>query len=262
VIADPQRLPVLGLPIAATSYAEVTRWCREKASEAARPYAVSAANTHLVALARHDRGFGRTMRSFDLICPDGMPLVWTLNGKLPKSVSLNDRVYGPTLMLQVLRATEGVAGESHFFLGGKESTLKKLRNRFSGNEIAGTYSPPFGDWPEAEHEKIIALIRSSGAKYVWVGLGCPKQEEWIATHLEVLPPAVYFGVGAAFAFHAGEVRQAPALFQKAGLEWLYRLLAEPRRLWKRYAVYNSLFLYYLIRDQMREEGEIPSGATR
>lgn len=251
VVTDPDTLPVLGLPIAATNYEEATRWCREKAAEAKRPHAVSAANTHLVSHARHHPDFGRTMRSFDLICPDGMPLVWALNRQLPKSASLNDRVYGPTLMLEILKATEGLAGHSHFFLGGRKSTLEKLERRFAGNEIADTYSPPFRKWSKGENKKIVALIRSSGARYVWVGLGCPKQEEWIAEHLKVLPPAVYFGIGAAFAFHAGEVRQAPTFFQKAGLEWFYRLLAEPRRLWKRYAVYNSLFLFYLVRDQIK-----------
>lgn len=245
-----RNFPVLGLSVAATTYTQVTRWCQVKAEARDQAYAVGAANTHLVSHARYDQDFGRAMGVFDLICPDGMPLVWTLNRKLPKSDLLKDRVYGPTLMLKMLKATEGIPSHSHFFLGGKESTLEKLTRRFNRNEIAGTYSPPFGKWPEAENKKIVALIRSSGARYVWVGLGCPKQEEWIAEHLKVLPPAVYFGIGAAFAFHAGEVRQAPAFFQKAGLEWLYRLLAEPRRLWKRYAVYNSLFVYYSLRDYL------------
>jgi N-acetylglucosaminyldiphosphoundecaprenol N-acetyl-beta-D-mannosaminyltransferase len=177
-----------------------------------------------------------------------MPLVWSLNSRLPESQKLKDRVYGPTLMLTVLEASEGNKDESHFFLGGKQSTLDKLVERFSQNAIAGVYSPPFGSWDDEENAKMINLIRESGAKFVWVGLGCPKQEQWIATHLADLPPAVYFGVGAAFAFHTGEVRQAPALFQKAGMEWLFRLLAEPRRLWKRYAVHNTLFLIYTVKD--------------
>lgn len=250
---EPEKYPVIGLPVAATTYAEATDWCRAKAEAGDRAYAVSAANTHLVSLARRDPKFGQVMNSFDLICPDGMPLVWSLNRRLPQSRRLEDRVYGPTLMLAVLKATGGDSGHSHFFLGGKESTLAKLRQRFERNEIAGTYSPPFsqsGEWPEEEIAKMIELIRASGASYVWVGLGCPKQEQWIARNLKALPAAVYFGIGAAFAFHAGEVRQAPALFQKVGMEWLFRLLAEPRRLWKRYAVYNSLFLYYTLKDQV------------
>ena len=248
---EPKKYSVIGLSVAATTYEAATTWCRTKALLADRPYTVSAANTHLASHARHNREFGKVMSCFDLICPDGMPLVWSLNSKLSGAQKLTDRVYGPTLMLSVLEATEGASGESHFFLGGQKSTLEKLTRRFDQNEIADSYSPPFGEWGPGEHQKIIDLIQSSGAKYVWVGLGCPKQEEWIVKHLSKLPPAVYFGVGAAFAFHAGEVRQAPSIFQKVGMEWFYRLLAEPRRLWKRYAVYNSLFVFYTLKDLLK-----------
>jgi N-acetylglucosaminyldiphosphoundecaprenol N-acetyl-beta-D-mannosaminyltransferase len=153
-------------------------------------------------------------------------------------------------MLAVMKATTQKSEHSHFLLGGQQSTLDKLSLRFSENEIAGVYSPPFGEWADDENEKIRNLIRESGAKYVWVGLGCPKQETWIAKHLDSLPSAVYFGIGAAFAFHAGEVKQAPAFIQKSGMEWLFRLCAEPRRLFKRYAVHNSLFLYYTLKDHV------------
>lgn len=247
---EPQIIPVIGLPVAVTTYEEATEWSRVRAARGDRAYAVSAANTHLAAHARRDEGFARCMKSFDLICPDGMPLVWSLNTQLPRGRKLQDRVYGPTLMLTVLEATRGKKHESHFFLGGKPGTLDKLMERFSQNEIAGVYSPRFGPWDDRENAKMIELIRESGAKFVWVGLGCPKQEQWIASHLKDLPPAVYFGVGAAFAFHTGEVRQAPHLFQRTGMEWFFRFLTEPRRLWKRYAVYNSLFLYYSLKDQI------------
>jgi len=242
--------PVIGFPVAVTNYVEAAAWCRERAMLGDRPYAVSAANTHLLSHARHDQAYGAVMRKFDLICPDGMPLVWSLNAQLADPEKLSDRVYGPSLMLEILKATEGQADHAHFFLGGSQNTLDKLQKRFSKNHLAGVYSPPFGTWPDGEHEKIKTLIRESGAKYVWVGLGCPKQETWIAEHLQSLPPAIYFGIGAAFAFHAGEVKQAPRFIQKLGLEWLYRLCAEPRRLFKRYAVHNSLFLYYSVKDHV------------
>ncbi len=244
--------PVIGFPVAVTHYEEARDWCVDRAKLGDRPYAVSAANTHLLSHARHDEEYGKVMRRFDLICPDGMPLVWTLNTQLPESEKLTDRVYGPSLMLEVLKATEGDGNQGHFFLGGSQSTLDKLKERFSKNHISGIYSPPFGEWPDDEHQKIMKLIQESRANYVWVGLGCPKQESWISDHLDSLPPAVYFGVGAAFAFHAGEVKQAPALVQKLGMEWLYRLCAEPRRLFKRYAVHNSLFLYYSLKDHVSE----------
>ncbi len=250
-------IPIIGLPVAVTTYAGAVEWILDKAGKADRAYAVEAANTHVAALARTDADFGATMRRFDLICPDGMPLVWALNSKLPPAEKLTDRVYGPTLMLETLRATAGNGREfRHFLLGGKQGTLDLLvenfTTQFPGGAIAGTHSPPFGEWPENEFETIVHKIRESGANLIWVGLGCPKQEHWIANHKDRLPPGVYFGIGAAFAFHAGEVRQAPALIQRFGLEWAYRVAMEPRRLFKRYFTYNTLFLYHLIRDHIRD----------
>ncbi|WP_411826356.1 WecB/TagA/CpsF family glycosyltransferase [Luteolibacter sp. AS25] len=251
-----KRLPVIGLPVAVVDYDQATRWALDKSSLGDRPYAVEAANTHVAALARSDVRFGEAISRFDLIAPDGMPLVWTLNAHLTGPDKLTDRVYGPTLMLKVFEATNTPEVRiSHFLLGGKESTLKKLRDRFAGefpdSTIADSYSPPFGEWAESETLKIIEKIRQSGANLVWVGLGCPKQELWIAENKHRLPPAVYFGIGAAFAFHAGEVKQAPTAIQKAGMEWAYRLAMEPRRLFRRYFTYNSLFLYHSIRDHTR-----------
>ena len=248
-------IPVIGLPIAACDYRHAVEWILDRASEANQAYAVEAANTHVAALSRSDEEFGETMRKFDLITPDGMPLVWSLNARLPHSEKLTDRVYGPTLMLETIRATEGNPNFRHFLLGGKQSTLDKLTSKFAADfpdsTIAGTHSPPFGEWPEDETDLIIREIRSSRANLVWVGLGCPKQEHWIARNKHRLPPAVYFGIGAAFAFHAGEIKQSPAALQKLGLEWAYRLAMEPRRLFKRYLTYNTLFLFHTIRDHMR-----------
>lgn len=244
---------VIGLPIAVIDYVEAIHWILEKASAADRPYAFEAANTHVAALARHDPEFAASMEKFDLITPDGMPLIWSINLQLPPEEKLTDRVYGPTLMLKTISATNTPNSPfRHFLLGGKSSTLEKLTDRFSkefpNTILAGTYSPPFGEWPESETESIIQSIRDSRANLVWVGLGCPKQEHWIARNKHRLPPAVYFGIGAAFAFHAGEVKQAPAILQKAGLEWGYRLAMEPRRLFKRYITYNTLFLFYSLKD--------------
>ena len=248
-------LPVIGLPVAATDYAGAVEWILEHAARAGHTCAVEAANTHVAALARSDAGFGETMRRFDLIVPDGMPLVWALNRQLPPERKLADRVYGPTLMLETIKATQGRPEFRHFLLGGKQSTLDKLGDvfaaRFPGAVIAGAHSPPFGEWPPDEFDRVCDMIRSSGANLIWVGLGCPKQEHWIARHKDRLPPGVYFGIGAAFAFHAGEVKQSPPVLQNLGLEWAYRLAMEPRRLLKRYFTYNTLFLYHLLRDHAR-----------
>jgi N-acetylglucosaminyldiphosphoundecaprenol N-acetyl-beta-D-mannosaminyltransferase len=247
-------LPVIGLPLACTDYAGAVAWILEKATAPSTAIAVEAANTHVAALARSDSAFGESMRRFDLIVPDGMPLVWSLNTALPAAERLTDRVYGPTLMLETLKASADRPEFRHFLLGGKESTLEKLQSvfaeRFPGVAIAGSYSPPFGEWPADEFERMTGKIREAGANLIWVGLGCPKQEHWIARYKDQLPPGVYFGIGAAFAFHAGEVSQAPAFLQKFGLEWAYRIAAEPRRLFRRYFTYNSLFLWYSLRDRM------------
>lgn len=236
-----ETIPVLGIPLAVTDYERAVALTRTWAEEP-QVRAVAAANTHVVTLGRHSREFGEALAKFDLIVPDGMPLIWVMNRR---GASLRDRVYGPTLMLHAL-AQPGV---SHFLLGGSEALLErlttKLKQQYPEIRIAGVYSPPFGIWPEDENTRIAQKIAESGAQYIWVGLGCPKQERWIAQNKAILPTGVYFAIGAAFAFHAGMVSQAPAWMQKHGLEWLYRFAAEPRRLWKRYVVYNTLFLVYL-----------------
>ena len=161
-------ISVIGLPVAATDYASAVAWILEKATRADRPYAVEAANTHVAALSRSDADFSESIRKFDLITPDGMPLVWSINAQLPANEKLTDRVYGPTLMLKTIEAS-ATANSSyrHFLLGGQQSTLDKLIAKFSGDfpdaTIAGAYSPPFGEWPEQENESIIARIRESGA---------------------------------------------------------------------------------------------------
>jgi N-acetylglucosaminyldiphosphoundecaprenol N-acetyl-beta-D-mannosaminyltransferase len=246
---------IIGLPVAAATYAGAVEWSLRHAL-AGGSHAVEAANTHVAALARTDAAFGTAMQAFDLICPDGMPLVWAINSKLPADEKLTDRVYGPTLMLEVLKATDGKSTTfKHFLLGGKQSTLDQLTShfakRFPSVAISGSHSPPFGEGPAEEFETIADKICLSGANLIWVGLGCPKQEHWIAANKHRLPPGVYFGIGAAFAFHAGEVKQAPPLVQRLGMEWAYRVAMEPRRLFKRYFTYNSLFLYHLFRDHLR-----------
>jgi len=244
--------PVLGLGLTATDYTGVTRITREwlEGLNATPVRAVGAANTHFVTLSRRDAGFRRVLDAFDMVVPDGMPLVWVMNRR---GAQMADRVYGPEMMLRVMAQP----GPSHFLLGGSPEMLKRLqanlKARFPHLKIAGAYSPPFGPWPPEEDAAIRRRIAESGATITWVGLGCPKQETWIARNKPCLPPGVYFAVGAAFPFHSGMVKQAPGWMQRAGLEWIFRLLAEPRRLWKRYAVYNTLFLSYLLLDFLRRK---------
>jgi N-acetylglucosaminyldiphosphoundecaprenol N-acetyl-beta-D-mannosaminyltransferase len=249
-------LPVIGLSFTITTYDKAVDWVTARALAADAVYAVSAANSHVAALARNEPDFGDVMRKFDLVCPDGMPIIWCLNLHLPREHRLRERVCGPTLMLETFRKTEGNKNVSHFIFGGKQSTIDQMVSRFThlfpSSRIAGSYSPPFGDWSEEEKRNILQKISDSGANMIWVGLGCPKQERWIIENKDLLPSGVYFAVGAAFTFHSGEIRQAPIMLQKSGLEWVYRLLMEPRRLFRRYLVYNSLFIYYMIHDALIE----------
>lgn len=251
-----QSIPVIGLSFAITTYDEAVNWVVEHALAADAVYAVSAANSHVAALARNEPDFGNVMKQFDFICPDGMPIVWCLNLHLSPERRLRERVCGPTLMLETLRQTSGDERISHYIFGGKQSTIEKMIARFThlfpDSRIAGSYSPPFGEWSDQEKQGIIEKIRDSGANMIWVGLGCPKQERWIIQNKHLLPHGVYFAVGAAFTFHSGEIRQAPSFLQKTGLEWVYRLLMEPRRLFRRYLVYNSLFLYYMVHDALQD----------
>lgn len=178
-----------------------------------------------------------------LVTPDGMPLVWfsRLSG-----FSHVKRVYGPDLMLECCRRSVS-RGYSHFLYGGQDGVpeilAQSLRARFPGISIAGTYSPPFRPLTREEDADVVRMIDSSGADYVWVGLSTPKQERWMNDHVARIQAPVMLGVGAAFDFHAGLKRQAPRWMQQGGLEWFFRLLTEPRRLWRRYSVNIPLFLW-------------------
>lgn len=243
--------PVVGFPLAVATYDQAVQHLQEQALRRDRAYLAAAASSHQHILARHDRQFGRALAAFDIAFPDGMPLVWAMNLQLKQK--LKDRVYGPTLMLRCLEAMQGEA-YSHLLIGGTDEMLEVLKAnllaKFPRLQIAGAYAPPFGNWGREVDDRVVELARTTGANVVWIGLGCPKQETLLARNRDRLPPALYCVVGAAFPFHAGRVKQAPPWMQKRGLEWVFRLLSEPQRLWKRYLVFNSLYFYYLLRDSI------------
>lgn len=246
---------ILGIPVHAVTYESALAECARLA-RSGRPAAVTASNTHLVAHGRHARDFGDVLRGFDLVLPDGMPLVWSL--KLAGH-PLPDRVYGPYFMRRAL--VEFPAPWRHFFFGGTGQTLSELcaaaRALQPEIEIAGTFSPPFGRWTEQQEEEFAQRIRESRADFVWVALGGEKQERWILNNLHRHRHGVFFGVGDAFALIAGQRPFAPDWMQRHGLTWIYRLVQEPGRLWKRYLKYNSLFLWYSAIDFLRPPGERP-----
>ncbi len=252
-----QTVLILGTQVSVTTRDEVAVCVAGWAKARDRAYAVEAADLHVVTRARNEGAFGNALRRFDLVCPDGMPLVWVINSRVPAGRKLRERVSGAEVMGAMFAASEKDPELRHFLLGGSPELLatlcEEMGRKHPGAAVAGFYSPPFGEWPADEFERIFARIRDSGANLVWVGLGCPKQERWIGEHKDRLPPAVYFGIGAAFAFHAGTVARAPQWCQGAGLEWAYRIWREPRRLFRRYFVYNSLFIYYRLREAVGVE---------
>ncbi len=205
------------------------------------------ANVHMLMEAYDSFGFSQVVDGADLVTPDGMPLVWMMRLKGAKR---QQRVYGPTLMLHVLEsaAKEGIPvgfyGSSPQVLG---TLVDKMNARFDALKIVYSYSPPFRALTREEDEAHIDAINRSGARILFVGLGCPRQEIWMAEHRDRIN-AVMLGVGAAFDFHAGLKSQAPLWIQHLGLEWLFRLLTEPRRLWRRYFYHNSRFIFLAVAD--------------
>lgn len=187
----------------------------------------------------------------DLVTPDGMPLVWMVRWW---GHPIKDRVYGPTLMLGVLEAAARKGIPVGFYGGAPkvlDSLVKNLQSRFQDLDVVFSCSPPFRSPTLEEDLASVQDINDSGARILFVGLGCPKQERWMAAHRNKVQ-AVMIGVGAAFDFHAGKVRQAPQWLQKSGLEWLFRLLVEPGRLWQRYLKHNPRFIALAIVDLVRK----------
>ena len=203
---------------------------------------VAVTGMHGVTEAHHDRAFRAILNDAGMVVPDGMPLVWVsrLRGH-----NLRRRVYGPELMLAFCEHTAR-KGCRHFFYGGApgvaDALAEKLQSRFPGLQVAGTCCPPFRPLTPEEDEAVVARINACGADVLWVGLSTPKQERWMHGHRDRIRVPVMVGVGAAFDIHSGRVRQAPRWMRENGFEWLFRLLQEPRRLWRRYLVYGSQFM--------------------
>jgi N-acetylglucosaminyldiphosphoundecaprenol N-acetyl-beta-D-mannosaminyltransferase len=217
-------------------------------SSRTRSHYVALCNVHMVMEAYNNAYFHDALASADLVAPDGMPLIWA--GRR-HGFQLLRRVYGPGLFLEFCQTT-AAKGYRHFLFGGHsgvpEVVAARLRRCCPGIQIAGTCSPPFRKHTRAEHSEMIAQINDSGVDVLWVALGCPKQELWMYENRNRLNVPVVAGVGQAFDLYAGRVRQAPRWARDNGLEWAFRLISNPRRLWRRYLVYNTQFLYCLALD--------------
>lgn len=235
------RVDVLGVGISAINMgmalAIIENWIVRRES-----HYVCVTPVHSVMECHRDPDLRCIFNASGLTTPDGMPLVWLCHLKGHQYVG---RVYGPDLMLALCERSVS-RGYRHFFYGGAQGSPEQLaanlQRRFPGLAVVGTYSPPFRSLTPEEDAQVVQMINETTPDVVWVGLGSPRQERWMAAHIGWLIAPVLIGVGAAFDFHAGLKRQAPRWMQRSGLEWLFRLLTEPRRLWRRYLVSNPLFV--------------------
>jgi N-acetylglucosaminyldiphosphoundecaprenol N-acetyl-beta-D-mannosaminyltransferase len=220
-------------------------------------------NVHSIVTARRDAGFRRVIEAADLALPDGAPVAWAMRRAGRRG---QQRLDGPQLMWRCC-ARAARDGLPVFLYGADAHTLARLSEaltrRFPALRLAGCCAPPFRTLTDEEDAAVVRAIAESGAHIVLVALGCPKQEAWMAAHRERVR-AVMIGVGAAFDYHAGTARRAPRWMRTAGLEWAHRLAREPRRLWRRYLVTNTLFLAYLALDRAarRREDRRPPGGSR
>ncbi|MEM7783644.1 MAG: WecB/TagA/CpsF family glycosyltransferase [Planctomycetota bacterium] len=241
---------LLGINISAVDYEAAVSKIVD-AAKSDRPFGVSALAVHGVMTGVMDDSHRHRLNDLEMLVPDGQPVRWALN--LAHRTKLRDRVYGPNLMLKTCRAAEE-QGIPIFLFGGKQELLdsltERLLERFPDLKIAGRCPSKFRTLTLAEKQETIRMIRESGAKITFVGLGCPRQEVWTYEFKEHLKMPV-LAVGAAFNFHAGRLSQAPPFLQNLGLEWLYRLTREPTRLWKRYLLLNPYYVGLFLLQWLR-----------
>jgi N-acetylglucosaminyldiphosphoundecaprenol N-acetyl-beta-D-mannosaminyltransferase len=233
---------VLDVPLALTDYQRTLDWIEAMVDSHEHGY-VCVCNVHTVMASGEDPELRDALLSSSLNVPDGQPLVWAINSL---GHDLAGRVYGPELMSRAC-ARAAVTSQRVYLYGGRNQgalvqLALNLRQRYPGVRIVGGYSPPHRPLTDEEETAVAEEINRSRAEVVWVGIGVPKQEKWMAAMRDRLDAPVLVGVGAAFDFHAGLVPQAPNWIQESGLEWAYRLAHEPRRLWRRYLRYNPRFL--------------------
>lgn len=233
-------IPVVGSPITVGGWTGVLATLDDWIYEAVPGRYIAFCNVHSVITARSDPRLASAIRGADIAAPDGAPvalMVRLLSGHAQA------RINGPDFMLRACSLLKE-RGRSIFLYGGSPETLallqRRLNQQFPGLVIAGAYSPPYRPLTSAEDSACVELINASGASVVWVGLGCPKQEIWMHEHKHVVRP-IMLGVGAAFDYLAGTLERAPLWMQRSGLEWLFRLVKEPRRLWRRYLFTNCAF---------------------
>lgn len=243
---DDPRFDVLGVPVSVVTMAEAAERIERWAGDGTGRFVCVRDVASLMAIAENP-AIAPLHREAAMIVPDGMPLVW-IGRKRGLPV---ERVCGPDLFENMMRRSAGT-GLGHYFYGGKPGVAARLtarvRARFPDVRIVGSLTPPFRTLGEAEQEETLTEIAASGADVVWVGMSSPKQDVWMWQNAHRLPQTL-IGVGAAFDFHTGEITRAPRWMHKSGLEWLFRLLSEPRRLWRRYLLVAPRFVWRVMRQE-------------
>jgi N-acetylglucosaminyldiphosphoundecaprenol N-acetyl-beta-D-mannosaminyltransferase len=242
---------VLGIPLALIDYDATLDWIERAVAGRARSY-ICVAAVHTVMACREDPQLRAAVEGANFTVPDGQPLVWALNAL---GHDLNTRVYGPELMDRA--CSRAAQDGTRFYLYGSRNQgalvqlADSLRRAHPGLRIVGGFAPPYRELTAEEEDRVTEEIRRSKADVVWVGIGVPKQEKWMARMRPRLAAPVLIGVGAAFDFHAGLIPQAPGWMQRLGLEWAFRLAQEPSRLWRRYLRYNPRFVVGFGRQLLR-----------
>jgi len=252
--ADVRKRTLLGVPISMTDYEQTMDVMDGMVARREQGY-VCAVAVHALTVGHTDPEMKRALLDSTLVVPDGMPLVWAAN---VLGESLPNRVYGPELMRRYSQRC-GTQGHRVWLYGGRDQghlvqLALRLRQQNPGIKIVGGYAPPFRPLTQEEEDALVEQINDAKPDVLWVGIGVPKQEKWMAHIRERLEVPVMCAVGAAFDFHAGRISQAPAWMQDRGLEWTYRIAQEPRRLLPRYLYYNPRFLFAFARQYLRERG--------
>jgi N-acetylglucosaminyldiphosphoundecaprenol N-acetyl-beta-D-mannosaminyltransferase len=250
-----RRRELAGIPVAVTAYDQVMDVMDGLVASRERGY-FCAAPVHALMVARSDPEMRDALLRSTMVMPDGMPLVWGVN---LLGERLRDRVYGPELMLRYSRRC-AERGHRVWLYGGRDQgslaqLALNLRQHHPGIQVVGGFSPPFRPLTRAEEDEVVEQINEARPDVLWVGIGVPKQEKWMARMRDRLEVPVMCGVGAAFDFHSGRISQAPRWMQERGLEWIYRIAQEPRRLLPRYLWFNPLFVAVLARQLWAERGQ-------
>jgi N-acetylglucosaminyldiphosphoundecaprenol N-acetyl-beta-D-mannosaminyltransferase len=240
------RVPILDIPVDAQTLDEAVKTLADWAAQPHKRY-VSTCPVYTLMIARENPRMRLALEHADMVTADGMPLVW-LQRRLGYSQA--ERVYGPDVVRALCQKTAD--GEiRHFFWGGlpgvAEQLVQQLQRTSPGLQIAGFYSPPVEEISDTPNPAVIESLNNANAHIIWVGLGSPKQDLWMSLYRPVLDAPLLIGVGAAFDFIAATKSQAPQWMQRRGLEWLFRLSREPGRLWRRYLIYNSRFIWSVLR---------------